>query len=50
VGEAGNVAVSFLALSYAGTLTVTAVADPDAMPDLPLLAACLREELDTLAR
>ena len=50
VGEAGNMTVSFMALSYAGTLTVTAVADPDAVPDLPVLASALRHELDELAR
>ena len=49
VGEAGNLTVSFLALSYAGTLTVTVVVDPDHVPDLPLLAAALQQELDVLA-
>jgi hypothetical protein len=48
VGEAGNVAVSFLALSYAGTLTVTVIADRDAVPDLPAIAAALQAELDAL--
>ena len=33
----GNVTVAFAVLSYAGTLTVTVVADPDTCPDLPLL-------------
>ena len=32
--ETGNVRVSFDVLSYAGTVTVTAVADPDTVPDL----------------
>ena len=49
VGNAGNLSVSFLALSYAGTLTVTTTADPEAVPDLPVLAAALQEQLDALA-
>ena len=49
VGNAGNLSVSFLALSYAGTFTVTVTADPEAVPDLPVLAAALQEELDALA-
>lgn len=49
VGNAGNLSVGFLALSYAGTLTVTVTADPDAVPDLPVLAAALQEQLDALA-
>ncbi len=44
----GNVTVVFGALSYAGALTLTIVADPDACPDLDALAADLRAELDTL--
>jgi WS/DGAT/MGAT family acyltransferase len=48
VGESGNVTVSFLALSYAGTLTVTVIADRDAAPDLSDLAAILQAELDAL--
>ncbi|MGY1708832.1 wax ester/triacylglycerol synthase domain-containing protein [Geodermatophilus sp. SYSU D00758] len=48
VGEAGNVTVSFDALSYAGTLTVTAVADPERLPDLPVLLAALERELAAL--
>jgi hypothetical protein len=46
--ETGNVRISFDALSYAGTLTITVIADPDAVPDLPDLAAALRAELDGL--
>ena len=49
VGEAGNMTVSFVALSYAGTLTVSVVADPDAVPDLTVLAGALQRELDVLA-
>lgn len=47
VGESGNVTVSFVALSYAGTLTVTVVAD-SSVPDLPLLAGALQAELTAL--
>jgi WS/DGAT/MGAT family acyltransferase len=47
--ETGNVRVSFDVLSYAGTLTITAVADPDTVPDLSDLAAALRAELAALA-
>jgi hypothetical protein len=49
VAGSGNVVVGFLALSYAGTLTVSVVTDPDRMPDLPLLVAALQAELDALA-
>lgn len=45
VAEAGNMAISFEALSYAGTLTVSAIADPDAFADLPALAEALADEL-----
>jgi diacylglycerol O-acyltransferase len=43
--ETGNVRVSFDVLSYAGTLTITVVADPDALPDLSELVTALRTEL-----
>jgi diacylglycerol O-acyltransferase / wax synthase len=46
VAEAGDVAVQFVAASYAGTLTVTVVADPVHLPDLPDLVAALQRELD----
>jgi diacylglycerol O-acyltransferase / wax synthase len=46
--ETGNVTVSFDVLSYAGALTITAVADPDAVPDLPDLVGALRSELAAL--
>lgn len=49
LAEAGNLTVTVIALSYAGTLTVTLSADPDLVPDLPLLAAALQAELDALA-
>jgi WS/DGAT/MGAT family acyltransferase len=44
----GNVTVAFAVLSYAGTLVVTAVADPDHCPDLPILIAHLQNDLDLL--
>jgi WS/DGAT/MGAT family acyltransferase len=50
VSEAGNLTVTVLALSYAGTLTVTVTADPDLVPDLPVLTAALEAELDALTR
>ncbi len=47
---AGNVAVSFAVLSYAGTtLAVTVVVDEDAFPDAGVLVGALQEELDALA-
>jgi WS/DGAT/MGAT family acyltransferase len=49
VGEAGNLTVSFLALSYAGSLTVTVAVDPERVPELGALAAALQDELDALA-
>ncbi|UBU18261.1 wax ester/triacylglycerol synthase domain-containing protein [Nonomuraea gerenzanensis] len=45
VAENGNVTVSFEILSYAGTLTITLIADPEGVPDLDDLVADLREEL-----
>jgi hypothetical protein len=48
-GTTGNVTVAFAALSYAGTLVVTVVADPDGCPDLPVLAAGLQRQFDILA-
>jgi WS/DGAT/MGAT family acyltransferase len=48
VAESGNVTVNFLALSYAGSLTVTIVAEPDLVPDLEELASLLQAELDAL--
>ena len=41
----GNVTVTFAASSYAGTLRITILSDPDRMPDAPALAAALRTEL-----
>lgn len=49
-GEAGNITVGFIALSYAGTFTITVVADPDGTPDLPVLVTALSDQLDALTR
>ncbi|HUZ56223.1 MAG TPA: wax ester/triacylglycerol synthase domain-containing protein [Streptosporangiaceae bacterium] len=46
---AGNVTLSFGVMSYAGTLVVVVVADPDRHPDLDTLAGLLQSELDDLA-
>ncbi|HEY0117857.1 MAG TPA: wax ester/triacylglycerol synthase domain-containing protein [Cellulomonas sp.] len=46
----GNVAVSFAVLSYAGELTVTAVTDPDLVPDDEALVAFLAAELDAFVQ
>lgn len=48
VGEAGNLTVSFTVLSYAGTVAITVVADPDRVPDLPALTRALRDEIASL--
>ena len=45
----GNVTVSFGVLSYAGTLAVAVLADPERVPDLDVLGAALTRELDALA-
>ena len=50
VGDGGNATVYFEILSYAGTLTITAIVDPRHWPDLDSLMAALRSELDCLAR
>jgi hypothetical protein len=47
IAETGNITVSFEALSYAGTLTVTAIADPDAFPELSALADAMAVEFGT---
>ena len=44
----GNVTVSFAVLSYAGSLTITLIADPDTCPDLAELRDRLEEELSVL--
>lgn len=48
LGAAGNITVSFEVLSYAGTVTITAIADPDHFPDLPTLTDALNAELALL--
>jgi WS/DGAT/MGAT family acyltransferase len=48
VGEAGNTTVSFEVLSYAGTVTITAIVDPDHFPDLSTLTDGLQTELALL--
>ena len=44
----GNVTVSFAVLSYAGSLTITLIADPDTCPDLSELRDALEEEVRVL--
>ncbi|WP_301178649.1 wax ester/triacylglycerol synthase domain-containing protein [Arthrobacter globiformis] len=44
----GNVTVAFAVLSYAGTLTITAIADPDTCPDLAELCKELTSEVQAL--
>nr|WP_300150037.1 wax ester/triacylglycerol synthase domain-containing protein [Propionicimonas sp.] len=46
----GNLTVAFVVLSYAGRLSITTIADPDACPDLDALAAALADDLDRLSR
>ena len=41
----GNVTVTFAAVSYAGTLRITILSDPDRVPDVAVLAEALRREL-----
>lgn len=50
LSENGNVTAYFEVLSYAGTVSVTAIVDLDGFPDLDLLLAGLRDELDVLTR
>lgn len=49
VGGDSNITVSFVALSYAGALTVTAVADPRGCPDLDPLVRALAAALNAIA-
>ncbi len=46
---AGNVTVAFAVLSYAGTLGITVIVDPDAVPESDQLAGTLAEQLHALA-
>jgi diacylglycerol O-acyltransferase / wax synthase len=48
VAEGGNVTVYFEVLSYAGTLTISAIIDPDHFPDLDTLTDALSAELDLI--
>ena len=48
VSETGNITVAFQALSYAGRLTVSAVADPNRCPDLGMLIMMLEGELSAV--
>ncbi len=41
----GNVGVAFAAISYAGTLTVSVIVDPELVPELDVVAAALDQEL-----
>ncbi len=45
---AGNVTIAFAVFSYAGTLTVTVVVDPDAVPDADVLVSALDGEIRSL--
>jgi WS/DGAT/MGAT family acyltransferase len=45
----GNVSVAFAALSYAGTLTISVIVDPDLVPELDDIAGALRRELERLS-
>ncbi|HEX6336741.1 MAG TPA: wax ester/triacylglycerol synthase family O-acyltransferase [Jiangellaceae bacterium] len=45
----GNIALGVGALSYAGQFNLTAVADRDAIPDVDVFAAGMRDALQTLA-
>src|SRR5215470_3866729 len=49
VGEAGNGTAYFQVLSYAGTVTISVLTDPDHFPELDSLAAALRAELDLIS-
>jgi WS/DGAT/MGAT family acyltransferase len=46
---AGNLALTFLALSYAGTLVVSVRADRERFADLPVLVAAMNQEWQTMA-
>jgi WS/DGAT/MGAT family acyltransferase len=48
VAEGGNATVYFEVLSYAGTVTISAVVDPDHFPDIDVLTDGLRRELDQI--
>jgi len=48
VATPGNVGVTFAALSYAGTLTISVIADPDTLPELDALADAVHRALHRL--
>lgn len=48
VGDGGNIPVFFEVLSYAGTLTVSVIVDPEQFPELDRLALLLEGELLTI--
>jgi hypothetical protein len=48
VGPGGNIPVHFEALSYAGGLALSVIADPDRFPELNTLTGALRTELGLL--
>jgi hypothetical protein len=48
LGGASNITVMFVAISYAGSLLVTVVADPDRCADADVLSAALGGELATI--
>jgi hypothetical protein len=48
VAEGGNATVYFEVLSYAGTVTISAVVDPDHFPDIDVLTDGLRLEMDQI--
>ena len=50
MAEGGDITAYFEVLSYAGTVTVTAITDPDHFPDPGYLADALRAELDQIIR
>jgi diacylglycerol O-acyltransferase / wax synthase len=50
IGVTGNVPVSFVALSYAGTLRITVASDPGRVPDVAVLIAALRGDLGDATR
>jgi hypothetical protein len=47
-GTQGNVALAFAALSYAGRMSVTALIDPDVVPERRVLRQALQHELDAV--
>lgn len=50
VGDNGNTTVMFAVMSYAGSLTVSTIVDPDHFAELDLLTERLRAELKALIR